>query len=252
MIQSAPAQQSVPTVDHTHYPPDPLKPQLNHPKNYVAYALAAGLPHRTGLIVKDNITNLVGAARDGARQFGLVDLDGNLTDRGSTLCEQIASAYGTLEAAFTAMATLSGSSKRFTKSAPLIADLTRQHIGNHPLCHAIQSTLSVQDGSLRLPKLAAHLTTEDPEIAATHLYRSDTISNRAHTTLENDIQMPAFDDLPSLFYETDSYNSLLTFQLKTILCHLGIIATPGDDTASLTPKTQSWHLERPVWRGYDE
>jgi len=94
---------------------------LNHPKNYLGYALGAYHPEPTDETVEEYVVGAVRDARKGAEFLGLVDTAGTdetLTPLGKEVVRFAVSEHGDVESALREFDGWRRSRKRFTQVAP--------------------------------------------------------------------------------------------------------------------------------------
>jgi hypothetical protein len=252
--------------------------QLNHPKNYVAYALALAEtndPDRAAQLTEEYVTNGVGMARRGAENLGLVD-DGELTHRGRWLANHPEWFNGqTIRDVLRTFDDRRGTRKRFVEdfpgfweTAPGIAygDETIARLASILEAeHARRSETALQYGLEtntflarcweRNPSWALELFIADNETVREHILdrterydadypdeldQTDYQSLQTDALWQNRIVGP---NATSIDYDGPIYRSTTTYQLKTVGWHLGVFHTKGVQSVDLDPETLTWGLE---------
>ncbi|MEF8828652.1 MAG: hypothetical protein V5A49_06435, partial [Haloarcula sp.] len=106
---------------------------LNHPKNYLGYALAWFHAGETETIVADRVVGAVDDARRGARFLGLVGgTPERLTSLGREVVRFAVEEHGSIDRALDSFAEWAGSRKRFAELAPRWGQLTRRVVYAYP------------------------------------------------------------------------------------------------------------------------
>jgi hypothetical protein len=206
--------------------------RLNHPKNYVGVPLAVAADGPTAALIHDNVA-MPGAAKLGAYALGFVTNDDTLTPRGSTLVDDITETYASPTAALDVIGELYGQQGQFADQCPAMAAAVRQHLVDHAPTQTIISVLQAHGGSLTLAELAQALFDTVPAFCESFLIDADA---------ELTMALEGADGPPDRLAETDIYHSNVTFQFKSVLCHLDILTLPGSDTDSLDPTADRWEL----------
>lgn len=206
-------------------------PTLTRPEHYLAVPLAMHATSNTCRTLINTAVKMLGELRLGARKLGLIapsDKTGSatpvLTDAGEAVVTHVsdepAMSIGELEEM--------SHRGRLLRTHPQWGELTQRVLAGHPFTRAIIATLQDLSTPVCLPELARRLYADHPDIAMECLLTAAPPETAALTT-------------------ADAYLSTAAYQFKTALCHGGILATPGQDSASLTPATQSWALDPVLW-----
>jgi hypothetical protein len=207
--------------------------RLTHPKNYVGVPLALASDSPVEFLIDEYLVSMPGAAKLGARALGYLTANDTLTPAGHRLVEIAREQYGSLQAALTHLASDACTYSRFTDSSPQLARAARQPLADHPAVASVVEVLD--DGARALPAFAVAFADSAPE-TATSVLLHDTANVQA-ALAESTVDEPA-----SLLATIDPYRTEGTYQFKNILCHLGILTTPGADSSSLTPTEDRWEL----------
>lgn len=206
--------------------------RYNHPKNYLGVAIAAAADGDTGGLVQAYVVRGAGAARDGARQLGLLDADGGLTPAGQHVAEYARSTYGGYRAALERFDEWRGTSNRFVElDEGRWRAVAPDVIADHTVCEDVLHILDENEGKLTLPQLAHAYLHRWPEAARTAFVRGGT-----------DIPDGPAEQADAL-YRAETYHTAVTCQLKTIMYHAGLLTETGADSSHLVPQTDVWELE---------
>ncbi len=101
---------------------------VNHPKNYIGYALALAADGDTNTVYADNVINAISSGRRGAILLNLVDdqpAGDSLTHLGAEVVRFARDQHDSVTAALAEFDTWTGSRTRFTELAPRWAQLAR-------------------------------------------------------------------------------------------------------------------------------
>ena len=221
---------------------------VNHPKNYLGYALALAAEGDTAATYEEHVIRLTADGRRGAILLGLVE-DGareRLTHLGSEVVRFARSRHGSVEAALSAFDEWTGKSTRFTELAPRWAQLARSVTMQYEPTRLIVDALeSLHEDGVRPATLPAVVTAAcrinrplAVEVFFTADGRDDVLA-RDGTLRRDALHRPAV------------YKSGLHFQYKAQLYHVGLLTARGtDDKAAALD--DPWALEHPVGPGSAE
>jgi hypothetical protein len=217
-----------------HRPLRPNSYRLTHPKNYVGVPLAVAAPTPAEVLVDDHLVAMAGAAKVGARALGYLTPTDQLTPAGERIVTAASDHYGSPAAALTTLENDKIRYGQFAEQAPVLASAGREPLGTHPGVQIIVDVLDA-DGPLSLPELAVRCFEQAPTRTAGFLLvdEDETLDVIAGATLE---------DPPAVLNTPDAYPSETTYQFKSVLAHFGILTTPGADSATLDPTTDTWAL----------
>ena len=207
--------------------------RLTHPKNYLGVPLAAAADAPTEILVPQHLVKMAGEAAFGAQDLGLVTSHNALTERGQIIVDEAATHYTTPEDALISLS--ENARSRFINANPVFADVAQAVFATY---HPVKPIIVVLAGRgpLALPELAVALADAHPEALSETLLSLDRIPD------ESPVKTLQSSERPSWLSETDSYHSLSTYQLKSLLCHVGILTTPGADSTHHDPSTDIWAL----------
>jgi hypothetical protein len=238
------------------YSAPPIKLGLNHPKNYLGYALAfavSGSVSESNTLVEEyQIVGDFEKARHGAVELGFLEtIDGKyaLTERGDSLATFAEEQYGTIEAALDSLGELYRSPERFIDARPQWADeLQSAVLAVSPLDRLIggmQEILSdrvTPAAELELPMLFGELYTRNPSFARSLFLDAETREQYDSLSVESgNIEST----LPDELWDPDHYFSTTIFPLKSFLWHAGVLTTKGREAVRLsrTDENYLWGLE---------
>ncbi len=216
---------------------------VNHPKNYLGYALALAADDDTDTVYADNVINAISGGRRGAILLNLVDdqpTGDSLTHLGAEVVRFARDRHRSVAAALAEFDTWTGKSTRFTELAPRWAQLARSVAIQYEPTRLIITALERlhQDGvwDATLADVALEATRINQPLAVevffTQHRRDDVL------TADGDINEPVLTD-PTV------YKSGIHFQFKYQLYHLGILTTGGIDDKDILLENE-WQLEHPV------
>ncbi|AZQ16026.1 hypothetical protein [Halorubrum sp. PV6] len=216
---------------------------VNHPKNYLGYALALAADGDTETVYADNVINAISGGRRGAILLSLVDeqpTGDSLTHLGAEVVRFARDRHGSVTAALTKFDKWTGRSKRFTKLAPRWAQLARSVAIQYQPTRLIISALErlhqngTRDATLADVALEATRINQPlaVEVFFTQHRREDVL------TADGDLNQSALSD-PTI------YKSGIHFQFKYQLYHVGILTTGGTDDKK-TVLSNTWRLEQAV------
>ncbi|TKX44087.1 hypothetical protein EXE41_14010 [Halorubrum sp. SD690R] len=216
---------------------------VNHPKNYLGYALALAADSDTDTVYADNVINAISGGRRGAILLNIVDDQPNgdsLTHLGAEVVRFARDQHGSVTAALAEFDTWTGRSTRFTELAPRWAQLARSVAIQYEPTRLIISALErlhqdgVRDATLANVALEATRINQPlaVEVFFTQNRRDDVL------TADGDINEAVLTD-PTV------YKSGIHFQFKYQLYHVGILTTGGTDDKK-TVLSNTWRLEQAV------
>lgn len=226
---------------------------LNHPKSYIGYvvALAATGDHTVATTrLEETVINAVEDARRGAWHLDLItrpspdattDREYLLTDRGQLVAEKAIDAYGSYENALDAFASLKGSTTRFAEThdvwetvGPYIAQADPAIAYFVPLMQHLHE----KTGRDTFPLVEL---TRDYLIGVDAAFTVEFFFNDRQTVHDR-VAAATANNETDVFTDVDAYRATVTYQLKTMLYHLGVLTEPGKDTSRLDPETDQWGL----------
>lgn len=216
---------------------------LSHPKNYLGVPVAVDAAGATGALVMQHLVNMAGEARRGATALGLLTEDGELTGRGEGVVAAAESIANDSDAALRHLQDLKGGQGRFITSEPEWGSVAQTVFATHPVTKAVVDVLETTGDPLSLPKLSAHLAASHPDIAAD--YFLDTESIPVDDPAAQMASVAGDEPIIAACYwlgDTSAYQTQTTFQLKSLLCHVGILSQPGVDSSQLVPREDRWSL----------
>ena len=216
---------------------------VNHPKNYLGYALALAADGDTDAVYADHVINAISGGRRGAILLNLVTEQPNgdaLTHLGEEVVRFARDQHGSVTAALEVFDGWTGRSTRFTKLAPRWAQLARSvAIKYEPTRLIIESlerlhSQGISDSTLADVALEAARINQPlaVEVFFTQHRREDVL------TAEGDIN-------ESVLTDPTVYKSGVHFQFKYQLYHLGILTTGGTDDKDAILDNK-WGLEQAV------
>jgi hypothetical protein len=216
---------------------------VNHPKNYLGYALALAADGDTEAVYADKVINAISGGRRGAILLSLVDdqpTGDSLTHLGAEIVRYARQQHGTVMAALAEFDTWTGRSTRFTELAPQWAQLARSvAIQYEPTKLIINALEILHEGGVRdasLAGVALEATRINQPLAVEVFFTQ----NRRDDVLTAD---GAINE--SVLMDPAVYKSGIHFHFKYQLYHLGILTTGGtDDKGEVLNNT--WRLEQAV------
>jgi len=219
---------------------------LNHPKNYLGYALAVAHPDDTAAVVADRVVRAVEDARRGAAFLGLVDPAPDavrLTGLGEEVVRFALREYGSVEAALEPFADWQGSPKRFTELAPRWGQLARRVVYDYPATELLVGELQRMhaDGISEptLVELVEWLHELHPSFAVELFVRGTDDVRRRVLDREGRLQ-------PAALADGEVYHAPTVFQLKAMLFHAGVLTERGAEPNKLDPEADVWRLRESV------
>jgi hypothetical protein len=216
---------------------------VNHPKNYLGYALALAADGDTADIYSEHVINSVSGGRRGAILLGLVDNQPGgetLTHLGAEVVRFARAQHGTVIAALNKFASWKGRSTRFTTLAPRWAQLARsvaiQYDPTQLLIEALErlhergtNPATIDAVARESSRINQPLTVE---VFFTQSRREDVL------TADGEIN-------ESVLTDPTVYKSGIHFQFKYHLRHIGLLTHGGTDDKDAV-LTNKWALEHSV------
>lgn len=193
--------------------------ELTHPKNYLGVPVAVSMDTPVEIVIPKRLVRMAGETRTGAENLGLITRDCQLTQVGHQYVDAVINAYGSVSDGFDVIA--DSTQSRFINATPEIVSETQLVFAQYPATVELIQLLNA-NGRLSLTELASKAQSVEKSNLQACLFT-------ASSTPEADAR------------RTD-YNSLFTYQFKSLLCHCGILTTPGSDTNSLSPDDDMWAL----------
>ena len=216
---------------------------VNHPKNYLGYALALAADGDTDVVYADNLINAISGGRRGAILLNLVDdqpQGDSLTHLGAEVVRFARDQHGSLTAALTEFDTWTGSRTRFTELAPRWAQLARSvAIQYEPTRLIINALERLHDGGVRDASLA------DVALEAARINQPLAVEVFFTQNRRDDVLTADGDIDESVLTDPTVYKSGIHFQFKYQLYHLGILTTGGTDDKGEVLSNE-WRLEQVV------
>lgn len=216
---------------------------VNHPKNYLGYALALAADGDTDEVYSEYVINSVSGGRRGALLLGLVDHRPNgetLTHLGAEVVRFAYNHYDTIDAALKEFASWKERSTPFTELAPRWAQLARSvAIQYNPTQLIVEALEHLHQRGIQ-PATIDDVFTETcrinqplaVEVFVTQDRRDDVL------TADGDINEAMLTD-PTV------YKSGLHFQFKSQLSHIGLLTEKGTSTKTEILEDE-WELVYPI------
>jgi len=218
---------------------------VNHPKNYLGYALALAADSDTADIYSEHVINSISGGRRGAILLGLVDNRPNgeeLTHLGAEIVRFARNQHGSVDAALDEFASWKGRSTPFTDLAPRWAQLARsvaiQYDPTQLIIEALErlhhrgiKPTTIDDVAREACQINQPLTVE---VFFTQSRREDVL------TADGDID-------ESVLTDPTVYKSGIHFQFKYHLRHIGLLTEGGTDDKAEVMSDQ-WALNQVVGR----
>jgi hypothetical protein len=216
---------------------------VNHPKNYLGYALALAADGGTRDIYSEHIINSVSGGRRGAILLGLIDGRPNgeeLTNLGAEVVRFARDQHGSVATALDEFASWKRRSTRFIDLAPRWAQLARsvaiQYDPTQLIVEALErhhqrdiETAVISDVAQEACCINQPLAVE---VFFTRTRREDVL------TTEGDID-------ESMLTDPTVYKSGIHFQFKYHLYHIGLLTEGGTDDKNEV-LSDDWALEQPI------
>jgi len=219
---------------------------LNHPKNYLAYPIAAYHPDDTGSVLAERVVRATDDARRGAAFLGLIEERPNrieLTPLGREVVRFALERYGSADAALGAFEEWKGSSARFCDRAPEWGLLVRRVVWAYPATQLLVEELgTMHDDGVPAPSLVdlvEWLHVHHPTFTV-ELFLRGTGDVRGRV-LDADGELR-----PRELEDGDVFHSPTVFQLKAMLFHAGILTERGAEPHRLDPRDDEWSLREPL------
>jgi hypothetical protein len=214
---------------------------VNHPKNFLGYALAVAADGPTQEVYTDHVINAISGGRRGALLLELVD-DGpsgeSLTHLGAEVVRFAKARHGDVHSALEAFDSWTGRHTRFTNLAPRWAQLARavtmQYKPTQLIVEALEGLHREGHRTVTLPDLLARASALNQALAVEVFITAG--ERDAVLTPAGEVDRAALED-PSV-YKSGAY-----FQFKTQLYHVGLITEGGTDDGA-TALTDEWRLEQ--------
>lgn len=216
---------------------------VNHPKNYLGYALALAADGDTADIYSEHVINSVSGGRRGAILLGLVDNrpDGEaLTHLGAEVVRFARAQHGTVDAALNEFASWKGRSTPFTDLAPRWAQLARSVAIQYDPTQLIVEALE------RLHQRGINPATIDAVVReACRINQPLTVEVFFTQSRREDVLTADGDIDESVLTDPTVYKSGIHFQFKYHLYHIGLLTEGGTDDKN-TVLANKWVLRHPV------
>ena len=217
---------------------------LNHPKNYLGYALAQYHAEETERVVDEHVVGAVDDARRGARFLGLLDgTPERLTSLGHEVVRFAIEEHGSVDRALGAFSEWAGRSKRFVDLAPRWGQVARRVVFAYPATELLVEELQHLHADLHRAPTLVELVTYLHELHPTftvELFVRGTEAARSRV-LTGDGELVA-----DALYDGEVYHSPTVFQLKAMLYHAGILEHRGAEPSRLAPAEDDWGLRTVV------
>jgi hypothetical protein len=214
---------------------------VNHPKNYLGYALALAADGDTESVYTDNVINLVSDGRRGALLLGLVSTgtEGEtLTHLGAEVVRFARAQHGSPKAALEEFASWKGRSTRFSDLAPRWAQLARSvAVQYDPTQLIIEALERIHERG------TAQATIDEVVREACHLNQPLAVEVFITQSRRDDVLTSDGDIDPAALSNPAVYKSGIHFQFKYHLYHVGLLTEGGTDTKSAV-LADSWQLQQ--------
>ena len=216
---------------------------VNHPKNFLGYALALAAEGDTTDIYVENVIRDVASGRRGAILLNLVDSrsDGEyLTHLGAEVARFARQQSGSVSAALTQFSEWTGKRTRFTELAPRWAQLARsiamQYEPTQLIVDVLEQTHTGISQAVTLPELVTRACELNKPLAIEVFITTGERENAL--TPDGDLDETQLDN--SAIYKSGAY-----FQFKAQLYHVGLLTTGGTDDGEQA-LSDEWQLEHAV------
>lgn len=222
-------------------PPGELKThlKLSNPKNYVGVPIAVRADGATAGLIPQHLTTMAGEVRRGATSLGLLNNDGELTPHGHAVVDVAEHIEGGPTRALETLGGLKRKRTRFVDALPQWKPVAQAVFGTLPQVQAILDVVQqAPSGGFTLPQLATVLSHEHPDVADSTLLSSSVSSAEIRKTTS-----PTDPTSLDVLSSSDAYQTLATFQLKSLLYHSGILTTPGVHSGTITPESDHWEVD---------
>ena len=222
---------------------------VNHPKNYLGYALALAADGDTDAVYAENVINAISGGRRGAILLNLIDDQPNgdsLTHLGAEVVRFARDQHGSVTAALAEFDTWTGSRTRFTKLAPRWAQLARSvAIQYEPTRLIITALERLHENGVSEPTLA------DVALEATRINQPLAVEVFFTQHLRDAVLTADGEIAESELTDPTVYKSGIYFQFKYHLYHLGILTTGGTDDKQAV-LNNPWRLEHAIKSGISQ
>ena len=222
---------------------------LNHPKNYLGYALALYHPDDTERVVAERVVGAVDDARRGAVFLGLVEELPHreaLTPLGEEVVRFALERDGSVDAALRPFEDWQGSRRRFSDVAPAWGSLARRVVWQYPATQLLVDELQAmhEEGVAEpsLVDLVEWCHVQHPAFTVELFLRGTDDARSRVLDGDGDIRSAELDD-------GAVYHSPTVFQLKAMLYHAGVLTERGAEPHRLDPAADVWALAQPLDRG---
>jgi hypothetical protein len=219
---------------------------LNHPKNYLGYALALAHDGDTERVLAEHVVDATDDARRGAAFLDLVDEEPGgpvLTALGREVVRFALEHAGSLDAALREFDDWKGSRRRFADLAPAWGQLARRVVWAYPATKLLVTELETmhEDGipEPSLVDLVEWLHVQHPTFTVELFVRGTDGARSRVLDADGDLRNEALRD-------GEVYHSPTVFQLKAMLYHAGVLTDRGREPNRLDPETDAWALRTPV------
>jgi len=199
--------------------------KLTHLKNYIGVTIIIEMDAPIETLLPQKFVQMPRECVLGAEALNLITRNRNLTELGSDLLTTTKAEYNSLETALDLIADSTHS--RLINSEDNLTQAIQYIMSNYPVATELIQVLSVT-GDTTLNKLAKRTQTlQKPHLNEYMLRSTESSDNLSETDYTN----------------IECYNSAFIYQFKSLLCHAGILTTPGSDTTNLSPKDDHWKLD---------
>jgi hypothetical protein len=216
---------------------------VNHPKNYLGYALALAADGDTPDVYSEYVINSVSGGRRGAVLLGLVDNqpDGEaLTHLGAEVVRFARSHHGTVDAALDEFASWKGRSTPFTDLTPQWAQLARS------VAIQYEPTQLIIEALERLHQRGIKPATIDTVVReACRINQPLTVEVFFTQSRREDVLTADGDIDESVLTDPTVYKSGIHFQFKYHLRHIGLLTAGGTDDKDEV-LSNNWELNQAV------
>jgi hypothetical protein len=219
---------------------------LNHPKNYLGYALALAHPGETDTVLAEYVVGATADARRGAAALELVAEEPSgpeLAPLGREVVRFALDRHGSVPAALGEFEGWKRSGTRFTDLAPAWGQLARRVLWAHRATRLLVTELETmyEDGipEPTLVDLVEWLHVQHPTFAV-ELFVRGTDEARSRV-LDGDGEL-----CREALRDGNVYHSPTVFQLKAMCYHVGLLTEKGSEPHRLDPTSDVWALRDPA------